>query len=211
MIIDIAKHLGAIDRRVERRPGIDGAGEQVSVTLRRSYPAEIEDVWDAITDPERIKRWFMPVSGDLKVGGTFQLQGNAGGEILACEPPESLRLTWGDPSSIADLTLTEDETGTVLELTQTVPIEIARSGAGALWVGPGWDGALMGLGLHLGGETIDDPAAMAVSPEVQEFSRQSVHAWAAAVHDSGTAADDELRAATQISLTQFAPDASGAE
>jgi hypothetical protein len=29
----------------------------------------------------------MPISGELRVGGSFQLEGNAGGEILTCEPP----------------------------------------------------------------------------------------------------------------------------
>lgn len=42
----------------------------------------------------------MPVSGELRVGGAFQLEGNAGGEILACEPPNLVRLTWGGPASI---------------------------------------------------------------------------------------------------------------
>ena len=58
--------------------------------LRRRYDAAIEDVWDAVTDPDRLKRWFLPISGDLRVGGTFQLEGNAGGEILSCEPPRLL-------------------------------------------------------------------------------------------------------------------------
>ena len=79
-------------------------------------------------------------------------------------------------------------------------------GAGALYVGPGWDGALMALGLFLRGEVSDDPVAAANSPQGQEFSRQSVHAWAAAVESSGTASTEEIAAATQMSLAQFAPD-----
>ena len=31
-----------------------------------------------------------PISGDLRLGGRYQLQGNAGGEILVCEPPQHL-------------------------------------------------------------------------------------------------------------------------
>jgi hypothetical protein len=34
-----------------------------------------------------LRRRFPPVSGDLRLGGKYQLGGNAGGEILACEPP----------------------------------------------------------------------------------------------------------------------------
>jgi hypothetical protein len=75
----------------------------------------------------------MPISGDLRIGGTFQLEGNAGGEILACEPPRLLRVTFGGPTSVVEVRLTaEDGSGTVLELEHTVPIEMAQSGAGAL-------------------------------------------------------------------------------
>ena len=206
-MIDIANQLKVIHRQVERQPTADGAGERVSVLLRRSYDTRVEDVWDAVTDPDRMKRWFLPVSGDLRVGGSFQLEGNAGGEILACEPPSLLRVTFGDPNSIVELRLTAQGGGdTVLELEHTVPIEIAQSGAGAMWVGPGWDGALLGLGLFLRGEAVGDPVAAANSPEAQAFSKASVHAWAAVVEDSGTATAEQLAEATEVSLAQFAPD-----
>ena len=196
-MIDIASQLNAIHRQVERQPAADGAGELVSVLLRRGYDAPIQEVWDAVTRPDRIRRWFMPVSGELRVGGSFQLEGNAGGEILTCEPPRLLRATFGGPSSIVELRLTsQGESDTVLELEHTVPIEMAQSGAGALYVGPGWDGALMGLGLFLRGQAVGDPVAAAGSPQVQEFSKESVSAWAAVVEGSGTATADQLAAAT---------------
>jgi uncharacterized protein YndB with AHSA1/START domain len=206
-MIDIASQLNAIHRQVEQQPPADGSGERVSVLMRRSYDAPVGDVWDAVTQPDRIKRWLMPISGDLRVGGTFQLEGNAGGEILACEPPRLLRATFGDPTSIVEVRLTpQSASDTVLELEHTVPIEIAQSGAGALYVGPGWDGALLGLGLFLRGEAVGDPVAAASSPEAQKFSKQSVHAWAEVVKDSGTATTEQLAAATEVSLAQFAPD-----
>lgn len=207
MKIDIPGQIGAIHRKVAKLPAADGAGERVSALLQRSYDAPIADVWDAIAQPDRIKRWFLPISGELRVGGTFQVEGNASGEILACEPPRRLRATWGDPTSILEVRLTaQGDRDTVLELEHTVPIEMAQSGAGALWVGPGWDGALMGLGLFLRGEAVGDPVAAANSPQVQEFSKHSVHAWAAAVKDSGTATAEQLAQATEVSLAQFAPD-----
>jgi uncharacterized protein YndB with AHSA1/START domain len=206
-MIDIASQLNAIHRQVAQQPATDGAGERVSVLLRRSYDTPIQDVWDAVTQPDRIKRWLMPISGELRVGGTFQLEGNAGGQILTCEPPRLLRATFGDPNSIVELRLTpQGDSDTTLELEHTVPIELAQSGAGALYVGPGWDGALMGLGLYLRGEAIGDPVAAANSPEAREFSKQSVHAWTAVVKDSGTATAEQLAAATEVSLAQFAPD-----
>ena len=207
MIIDIASQINAIDRKVERLPAADSVGERVSVVMRRSYDAPIGDVWDAVTQPDRIKRWFMPISGELRAGGSFQLEGNAGGEILSCEPPSLLRVTFGGPTSIVELRLTPQGDGeTMVELEHTVPIEMAQSGAGALYVGPGWDGALLGLGLFLGGDAVGDPVAAANSTEAQEFSKQSVSAWAAVVKDSGTATPEQLAAATEVSLAQFAPD-----
>jgi len=206
-MIDIASQLNATHRKVERLPPAEGFGERVSVLLQRNYDASIGDVWDAMTQPDRIKRWFMPISGDLRVGGSFQLEGNAGGEILICEPPRLLRVTFGGPTSIVEVRLTaQDDSGSVLELEHTVPIEMAQSGAGALYVGPGWDGALMGLDLFLRGQAIGDPVAAASSPEAQAFSEQSVHTWAAVVADSGTATAEQLAAATEVSLGQFAPD-----
>ena len=207
-MIDIASQLNAIHRQVEKQLPADGSGECVSVLMRRSYDAPVGDVWDAVTQPDRIKRWLMPISGELRVGGNFQLEGNAGGEILTCEPPSLLRVTFGAPTSIVEVRLTPDgDRDTVLELEHTVPIEMAQSGAGALYVGPGWDGALMGLGLFLRGEAVGDPVAAANSPEAQEFSKQSVHAWVEVVEDSGTATAEQLAAATEVSLAQFAPDA----
>ena len=207
-MIDIASQLKAIHRQVERQLPADGSGEVVSVLLRRSYDAPVGDVWDAVTQPDRIKRWFMPISGDLRAGGSFQLEGNAGGEILSCEPPRLLKVSFGGPTSIVELRLTPDgDSDTVLELEHTVPIEFAQSGAGALYVGPGWDGALLGLGRYLRGQAIGDPVAAANSPEAQEFSKHSVHAWATVVKDSGTATDEQLTEATKVSLAQFAPDA----
>jgi hypothetical protein len=149
----------------------------------------------------------MPISGELRVGGSFQLEGNAGGEILACEPPRLLRVTFGGPTSLVEVRLTvQGESETMLEMEHTVPIEMAQSGAGALYVGPGWDGALLGLDLFLRGEATGDPVAAAHSPTALEFSKQSVRAWVAVVQDSGTATAEELAAATEISLAQFAPD-----
>ena len=164
------------------------------------------EVWDALTDPERIERWFYPVSGDLQPGGTFQLEGNAGGEIKSCEPPRLLKVTFGGPTSLVELRLSPDgEDRTVLELEHIVPIALAMNGAGSLYVGPGWDGAFVALDLYLNGVVADDPVAAASSPEALELSRQSVHAWIAAVEASGTATADEIAAAAEMSFATFAP------
>jgi len=83
-------------------------------------------------------------------------------------------------------------------------IEMSQSGAGALWVGPGWDGGLLRLAMFLAGDVAEDPVAAANSPEALAFSEQSVRAWAAAVEVSGTATAEQLSEAVQVSMAQFA-------
>ena len=42
-----------------------------AIRLEDVYDTDIEDLWDACTDPERLARWIAKVSGDLRVGGTI--------------------------------------------------------------------------------------------------------------------------------------------
>ena len=89
---DLAVHLTKMSRGVAstRREG-----ERAKV-VRAScvFDASPEVVFRALTDPERLSRWFLPVSGDLRVGGTYQLEGNAGGSITTCDAPTELSVTW---------------------------------------------------------------------------------------------------------------------
>ena len=63
---------------VERRFAIqDRDGEPSHVTtLRQTYPVHVEESWDAVTNPERISRWFLPISGQLE----FERPVPAGGQ-----------------------------------------------------------------------------------------------------------------------------------
>lgn len=207
-MIDAVNQLKAIHREVGTKP-IEG-GEGVGVLMRRTYHTSIEDVWDAVTDPERLRRWFLPISGDLRVGGTFQLEGNAGGEILECDRPRLLRVTFGGPTSVVELRLAEEgDEQTTLELEHTVPIEMAGSVAGALFVGPGWDGAFVALGLYFDGDIADDPVAAADSPEAHELMRQSIVVWTEAVEAAGTASPDQIAVGVEMAKAQFTPDGGG--
>jgi uncharacterized protein YndB with AHSA1/START domain len=198
-MFDMLEELAAIHRRVAR----DAVSQTVSVSVTRAYEADAAEVWDALTNPERLPRWFYPVTGDLEVGGTFQLEGNAGGDILRCERPARLEVTFGGPASILDVRLTEASGTTTLELTHTVPLAMAGSGAGALFVGPGWDGALLGLGLHLGGVTMGDPLEAANLPEVIEFNRGSIAGWTEAIESSETATEREIADARETAVAQY--------
>ena len=201
-ILDSGRQIGAIRRHVAEE------GDLVRVQMDRRYPSPAADVWDALTEPDRIRRWMMPISGDLRVGGSFQLEGNAGGEILHCERPNLLRVTFGDPSSLVEVRLAEDGPDTVLTLDHSVPKAMAGGVAGALYVGPGWDGALLGLGLYLDGVQTDDPVAAASSPEALEFSAESVSAWVSVLEASGADAET-IAGARAAAMAQFAPDRVG--
>src|SRR5918993_5830445 len=86
------KVFGTEFRRVEER---DHHGKPALVGVAvRIFDTEVDDLWEAITTPQRLARWFLPVEGDLKLGGRYQLKGNAGGTITRCERPEALDVTW---------------------------------------------------------------------------------------------------------------------
>ena len=120
------------------------------VVAQRRYAGTIDEVWDALTNAERIPRWFLPVSGDLRLGGRYQFEGNAGGEITACDPPRMLAVTWemqADQVSWLTVRLAPAGDRTELELEHVAHVDDAfwdQFGPGA--VGVGWDMGLMGAG-----------------------------------------------------------------
>ncbi|MEV0617424.1 SRPBCC family protein [Nonomuraea sp. NPDC050404] len=181
-------------------------GTRKTVTLRRHYDAEVDDVWQACTDGDRLSRWFLPVSGDLKLGGKYQLEGNAGGEILRCEPPSLLRVSWlygPDPGfSEVEVRLSAKDGGTLFELIHTaeVPPEFwSQFGPGA--VGVGWDLSLLGLGLHLRGGEKPDDADFIHTEEGRDFVFASARAWGEVYEAAG--ATPEQAAAIVAANTAF--------
>ena len=180
------------DREIGRRR--IAAGQARCAVLRRRYQAEIEDVWDACTDPQRINRWLLPVSGDLRPGGSYRLEGNAHGEILRCEPPRLLAVTWvyGDrPADEVELRLSPHaDGGTLLELEHASVCETAPDGVSdaIFGVGVGWEPALYALDLYLRGELPDtlaaDWSAGHPPPELVELMDRSGRAWTALVEAS---------------------------
>ena len=183
------------------------AGQARTISVSRTYAAEVEDVWDACTNPERIRRWFLPVSGDLREGGHFQVEGNASGSILGCHAPHGFSATWeyGGEVKWIELRLTPEANGTtrfVLEHTVPVNAQWTEFGPGA--VGVGWDLALPGLEKHLRtGATVNasEAAAWSQSDEGKEFMRLSSRAWCDASIASGT--ERELAQAAAERTTAF--------
>lgn len=197
------QHVDAVNRHLETGER-DGRPTKV-VVARRSFPTTIDDLWNALTDAERLSRWFLPVTGDLRVGGKFALEGNASGEILDCDPPKRMSLTWvyDEQTSWVDVELRSDSGGeqTDLELRHTahVPDEFWNEyGPGA--TGVGWDLALLGLHLHVSDIPFDE-ATWSASEEGRAYVAESSRAWGDASAASGT--PPEAAAAAAERTTAF--------
>lgn len=193
MNIDVPAMIGAVVREVAVREQ-DGRPAR-AVIATRAYDTTVDDLWEAITNPERIPRWFLPVTGDLKLGGRYQLQGNAGGTITACEPPRRLSLTWefAGQTSWVNVALSEAGDGAQLELEHVAHVDNdhwKQFGPGA--VGIGWELSLIGLALHLEGGAQVDPdgfAAWSASPDGRALMAASGTAWGEAHAASGEDAE----------------------
>jgi len=191
MEFDIPRQIGAVTRTLETRLH-EGRPARV-VVASRTYDTTVDDLWDAVTNKERIPRWFLPISGDLRLGGRYQLQGNAGGTITRCEPPRVVGMTWEFGGEVTWLEVTLDPTpdgAARLQLEHVAHVPDARwdeFGPGA--VGVGWDTALLGLATYLASGTGVDPReAMAWlgSENGREFIRESSDDWCRASIDAGT-------------------------
>jgi uncharacterized protein YndB with AHSA1/START domain len=68
-----------------------------ALRLEDVYDTDIDDLWAACTEPERLARWIAEVSGDLHIGGTihatFTSTWTGPGRIEACDSPHHLLLT----------------------------------------------------------------------------------------------------------------------
>ncbi|MEO8659516.1 MAG: SRPBCC family protein [Bryobacteraceae bacterium] len=190
--IDFLRYIGAVTREIQAREH-EGSPARVLIATC-AYDTEVTDLWDAITNPERIPRWFLPVTGDLRLGGRYQLQGNASGQVTACDPPQAFDVTWefGGQVSWLNVRLTGLSDGGAqlrLEHIAHVPDEFWNLyGPGA--VGVGWDLSLLALGRHLATGTAIDPKQGPEWPTTEDgkaFVSRSSAAWAAASIAAGTA------------------------
>ena len=204
MELDVESHLSAVRRSVAflQRDGKPAS----AVTLSRGFATTLEDVWDAVTNGDRIPRWFAPVSGDLELGGHYQLEGNAGGTITACERLSHFDLTWefaGDVSWV-EVRLSGDADGHPrLTLTHTAFLSEHWDEFGPGAVGVGWELGLLGLGLHMTHPDAPKPdeEAFATSPDAKAFITSSSEAWGQAAIEAGT--DPDAARASAARTTAF--------
>jgi uncharacterized protein YndB with AHSA1/START domain len=88
-------------------------------------PAPREDVWDALTDPDRLAEWFAnDVDFDLRPGGGASFRWSNGEErsatVTAVDPERRLAFEWDDEGEV-QFTLDDDVDGTRLTVVETAP------------------------------------------------------------------------------------------
>lgn len=204
MDIDFEKYLAPVEREVSY---VEVEGKKGSaVVISREYSTTIEDLWGAVTSAERIPRWFLPISGDLELGGRFQLEGNAGGAITSCKRPSRFTLTWefaGDVSWV-EVRLSKGSEGVVgLTLTHTALLSEHWDTFGAGATGVGWEMGLLGLAMHVTDPEQPKPDAteFAFSSEGRALIADSSEGWGRASVAAGT--DEEAAKAAVARTTAF--------
>jgi uncharacterized protein YndB with AHSA1/START domain len=199
MSFDLGVHLGAMAREV-RNIERDGKPAK-AVIASRIYDTDAADLWDALTNKERLPRWFSPVSGDLELGGRFQVENNASGTITECERNRRITATWefGGGVSWIEVTLVPEGNGTRLELRHIAHIDPHWDQFGPGAVGVGWDLGFMGLARHLAEPSAEKPREAEeewfASPEAKDFIRNTSDDWGQAAIRAGEDREQALAAA----------------
>jgi uncharacterized protein YndB with AHSA1/START domain len=119
-------------------------GARRAVRFERLYPATPEELWSAVTEPERLRRWLAPGGATLepRSGGRFELAmaddgtTTVHGRVLRFEPPRTLEVEWryeGEHESILTIELSPQPDGTRLVLDHRLLHEDQAPGYSAGW------------------------------------------------------------------------------
>jgi uncharacterized protein YndB with AHSA1/START domain len=98
----------------------------VEVVREVVFPAPPEEVWEALTEPERLEEWYAnEVELDARPGGAGVFRWDDGDErhatVREAEPGERLVLDWDDAGGAVVFTLEEVPEGTRLLVRETAP------------------------------------------------------------------------------------------
>lgn len=141
-------------------PG-DGGAAGPGVVREVDLPADVDDVWDALTDAGRVDAWFgAPVEWAMEPGAPMRVgRGDDGsaprdGRVDEVEPGRRLRYQWwpadgGGGASAVTYELEPHPGGTRLVITE-LPTPRATPGAALASGGGGWDVRIIGLWLGFG-------------------------------------------------------------
>lgn len=133
-------------RRIDDRRG--------AVHVEGLYDTDIDDLWSAVTVPQRLARWIAEVEGDLHVGGRvharFTSSWEGPGRIEVCEPPTRLVVTMEpgtDDETVIEATLApEGERTRLIVEDRGLPLDV-------LYLhGAGWQAHLEDLDRYRAGQ-----------------------------------------------------------
>ena len=111
------------------------------VRMEGRFDTDIDDLWSALTDPQRLARWYGEVEGDLRHGGEYRFRlyasGSEGtGRVEAYERPQRLLLMIKDADEpdegVIEVMLASDGDQTILVWEERgMPVDLlAAYGAG---------------------------------------------------------------------------------
>lgn len=206
--MNIASQIDEVLRHVE----FDD--ERNVITLTQTFPTTPDDLWDACTNPDRLARWFEPLTGDLRRGGRYRLlDSGTVGTIETCEAPRALTITWEYEGEVSRVTASIEGHGT-----GAAALTVRHFGEsndhwreyGPAAGGGGWDAGLLGLALHLDDPRADLDAVSRImgSEEGAEFARRGSEEWSRAHQEAGapkSEADAAARAALALDRAQWEP------
>jgi uncharacterized protein YndB with AHSA1/START domain len=174
---------------VQRGVGeLDASKPQVrTISLSQTFEVARAVLWQTCTYGDQLGKWFLPISGDLRLGGRFEVEDNATGVIEDCQPTRFFSSTWEYDEDVGRIELelaAEGESQTRLIFRHISCVEEAlwgNFGPGAL--GIFWDIALMRLAVHLSSESQGvrvDLTDWAASMDGYRFLLSSSQSWCAA-------------------------------
>ncbi|PZR14548.1 MAG: polyketide cyclase [Archangium gephyra] len=202
MNVNIARHLGAVQRQTGTRSK-DGKLARF-ITASRVFDTTPEEVWDAISNPERIPRWFLPVKVELEGGRTFSFEDAAHGQLEACEAGHRLSFTWEFAGDIGwiDVTLHQEHRHTRITVEHVAFVsdeQWQKFGPGLL--GLGWEQTLLRLAVHLDSGVAVVPGPFLEwlqTPNGKQFIQGASDAWAEAAVKANGDPVEAHQAATRV-------------
>jgi uncharacterized protein YndB with AHSA1/START domain len=146
------------------RPGhglvgsLRAADGKAVVRMEDVFDTGIDDLWSALTDPERLERWIARVEGDLRPGGQFRASLSSGwegpGQVDVCDPPRRLVVTMApgeDDETVITVELIPDGDRTRLVMEEH-GLPLGQAGD----YGAGWQAHIEDLAAHLAGRPCAD-------------------------------------------------------
>jgi uncharacterized protein YndB with AHSA1/START domain len=132
-------------------------GDTTEVTFDRVYATDAADLWTAVTDPERLARWFAPVDGDLEPGGRFTIRFDDGDvpgcQVTDCDAPRGYAWEWPHTTHTSWVTVAVEPAGEGARLLLTHARLSLTSAAG---YAAGWDVYVRRLGEVVAGRQAPD-------------------------------------------------------